>query len=114
MFDWLSMALASAVRVQRALGCHVHPRRSSVKLSSRVRRKTSLAASYKESGDLKNAISHYEKVRKHFPNYINAQANLVYLYLESNRKEEAKKLFDELIEKSPDNPKLLELSSKLQ
>jgi tetratricopeptide (TPR) repeat protein len=73
-----------------------------------------VAASYKESGDLKNAISHYEKVRKHFPNYVNAQANLIYLYLESNRKEDAKKLFDELIEKFPDNPRLLELRSKFQ
>jgi len=73
-----------------------------------------VAASYKESGDLKNAISHYEKVRKHFPNYVNAQANLIYLYLESNRKEDAKKLFDELLEKFPDNPRLLELRSKFQ
>jgi len=73
-----------------------------------------VAASYKESGDLKNAISHYEKVRKHFPNYVNAQVNLIQLYVESNQIEKAKMLFDELIEKSPDNPRLLELRNKFQ
>lgn len=73
-----------------------------------------VAASYKESGDLKNAISHYEKVREHFPNYVNAQVNLVLLYVESNQIEKAKMLFDELIQKSPDNPRLLELRNKFQ
>jgi len=73
-----------------------------------------VAASYREMKNIKSAIEQYEKVRGHFPNYINAQANLVELYVESNQIEKAKKLFDELIEKSPENPRLLDLRKKLQ
>jgi tetratricopeptide (TPR) repeat protein len=73
-----------------------------------------LGAAYKAIGNLKSAIGYYEKVRENFPNYISAQINLIELYYESNQIENAKKLFSELIEKSPDNPRLLELKAKYQ
>jgi len=73
-----------------------------------------VAASYKGLGDLKSSIKYYEEVQKYFPNYLSAQANLIELYFESNQIEKAKKLFDELIEKSPNNPRLLELRNKFQ
>jgi len=73
-----------------------------------------VAASYKGLGDLKSSIKYYEEVQKYFPNYLSAQANQIELYFESNQIEKAKKLFDELIEKSPNNPRLLELRNKFQ
>lgn len=71
-----------------------------------------VAASYKAMGNLQSAIEQYEKVRKNFPNYINPQINLLELYVEANQTENAKVLFSELIEKSPDNPRLLEFKNK--
>lgn len=73
-----------------------------------------VAASYKAMGNLQSAIEQYEKVRKNFPNYINPQINLLELYVEVNQTEKAKVLFSELIEKSPDNPRLLEFKNKYQ
>ncbi|MCU0332829.1 MAG: O-antigen ligase family protein [Ignavibacteriaceae bacterium] len=73
-----------------------------------------VAASYQAMGNLQNAIEQYEKVRKYFPNYINAQINLLDLYSETGKTENAEVLFNELIKKSPDNPRLLEFKSKLQ
>ena len=73
-----------------------------------------VAASYQSLGNLNIAIEQYEKVRKHFPNYINAQINLLILYSETGKTEKAKELFNELFEKSPDNPRLLELKNKFQ
>jgi len=73
-----------------------------------------VAASYKAMGNLQSAIEHYEKVRKNFPNYINPQINLLEIYIESGEMEKAKVLFSELIEKYPDNPRLLEFKRKLQ
>jgi 4-amino-4-deoxy-L-arabinose transferase-like glycosyltransferase len=73
-----------------------------------------VGASYKAMGNLQSAIEQYEKVRKNFPNYINPQINLLELYVEVNQTEKAKVLFSELIEKSPDNPRLLEFKNKFQ
>ena len=73
-----------------------------------------VAASYQSLGNLNIAIEQYEKVRKHFPNYINAQINLLILYSENGKTEKAKELFNELFEKSPGNPRLLELKNKFQ
>jgi hypothetical protein len=73
-----------------------------------------VAASYQSLGNLNIAIEQYEKVRKHFPNYINAQINLLILYSETGKTEKAKELFGELFEKSPGNPRLLELKNKFQ
>lgn len=73
-----------------------------------------VAASYQSLGNLNTAIEQYEKVRKHFPNYINAQINLLILYSETGKAEKAKELFNELFEKSPGNPRLLDLKNKFQ
>ena len=73
-----------------------------------------VAASYQSLGNLNIAIEQYEKVRKHFPNYINAQINLLILYSENGKTEKAKELINELFEKSPGNPRLLELKNKFQ
>ena len=73
-----------------------------------------VAASYYDLGDLNVAIEEYEKVRKYFPNYIKAQVNLLNLYSETGKTAKAKELFNELFEKSPDNPRLLELKNKFQ
>jgi O-antigen ligase len=73
-----------------------------------------VAASYMEMKNIKSAIDQYEKVRRHFPNYINAQVNLLVLYYETGQQEKAKNLFYELVEKSPDNPRLLEYRNKFQ
>ena len=73
-----------------------------------------VAASYQAIGNLQSAIGHYEKVRKHFPNYISPQLNLLELYIESRQTENAKELFSELIEKFPDNSRLLEFKTKFQ
>ena len=73
-----------------------------------------VAASYQAIGNLQSAIGHYEKVRKHFPNYISPQLNLLELYFESRQTENAKELFSELIEKFPDNLRLLEFKTKFQ
>jgi len=73
-----------------------------------------VAASYQATGNLNSAIEQYEKVHKHFPYYINAQINLLDLYSETGKTENAKALFNELFEKSPDNPRLLEYKNKFQ
>jgi len=73
-----------------------------------------VAASYYDLGDLNVAIEEYEKVRKYFPNYIKAQVNLLNLYSETGKTAKAKELFNELFEKSPDNPRLIELKNKFQ
>ena len=73
-----------------------------------------VAASYQSLENPNIAIEQYEKVRKHFPNYINTQINLLILYSENGKTEKAKELFNELFEKSPGNPRLLELKNKFQ
>jgi O-antigen ligase len=73
-----------------------------------------VAASYHDLGNLNIAIEQYEKVRKHFPNYINAQVNLLNLYSETGKTEKAKELYNELFEKSPGNPRLIEFKTKFQ
>jgi O-antigen ligase len=73
-----------------------------------------LGAAYKAIGNLESAISYYEKVREHFPNYLSAQINLLELYYESKQIENANDLFRELSEKSPDNLRLRELKAKYQ
>jgi tetratricopeptide (TPR) repeat protein len=71
-----------------------------------------VAGLYQRVGNKKESVKHYEQIRKYFPNYIDAQINLLYLYSELNQSEKEKVLFDELIKKSPDNPRLLEYKNK--
>ena len=73
-----------------------------------------IAGLYQVMGNLKNAIEQYESVRKYFPNYIDAQINLLFLYSQTGQMKEGKELFDELMKKSPNNPRLLEYKNKFQ
>ena len=71
-----------------------------------------IAGLYQVLGNKKESVKHYEQIRKYFPNYIDAQINLLYLYSELNQSEKEKVLLDELIKKSPDNPHLNEYKNR--
>lgn len=70
------------------------------------------AGLYQAVGNKKESINYYEEIRKYFPDYIDAQINLLYLYSEMKQSEDEKILFDELIKKAPENPRLLEYKNK--
>jgi tetratricopeptide (TPR) repeat protein len=72
-----------------------------------------VAGLYKMVGNTKESINYYEQIRQYFPNYINAQINLLYLYSETKQTEKEKILFEYLIKKSPDNPRLAEYKGKI-
>lgn len=71
-----------------------------------------IASSYYSMKNLNKAIEQYEKVKKYFPNYVKPQMNLLELYTEANKTEEERQLFDELVRKYPDNPRLLHYKNK--
>jgi len=67
-----------------------------------------IASSYLGLRNYNKAIEQLEKVKKYFPNYIAPQINLLQLYTETGQTEKAVVLQQELEEKSPDNPQLIE------
>ncbi len=71
-----------------------------------------VAGLYEANRKIQDSINKYEQVRNYFPNYIDAQINLLSLYSETKQVGKAKELFDELIKKSPDNPRLVEYKTK--
>ena len=71
-----------------------------------------IAGAYQSMGKISNAIEQYEKLRYQFPNYLNAQFNLLDIYIETGQNEKAKILYSEIESKSPDNPRLKEYKNK--
>lgn len=71
-----------------------------------------IAAAYEALGDVDSAIASFERLKKLFPNYLKPQINLLRLYFESGRKDNAELLFEELLSKYPHNPSLLELKNR--
>lgn len=67
-----------------------------------------LAGSYQLTGKTEKAEEVYHRIQKYFPNYIDAQINLMYVYSNTSQKEKEIELFEKLVKKDPDNPKLLE------
>ena len=70
------------------------------------------AGIYQSSREYGKAIVYYENMRKYFPNYIDPQVNLLIIYADQKDFEKAKYLYNELVEKSPENKRLLEIKSK--
>ncbi|NWG28612.1 MAG: O-antigen ligase family protein [Ignavibacteriaceae bacterium] len=71
-----------------------------------------IASSYYSLNDFNRAIEQYKTVKKYFPNYISPQINLIDIFSETGQIEKAKSLFDELISKFPENPRLLNYKAK--
>jgi pentatricopeptide repeat protein len=71
-----------------------------------------IASSYYSLNDFNRAIEQYKTVKKYFPNYISPQINLIDIYSETGQIEKAKSLFDELVSKFPENPRLLNYKAK--
>jgi len=72
-----------------------------------------IAAIYYAIGNREKAEQLYEDYIKLFPNCINPQLNLLWIYDENKEKAKAEKLLADLLKKAPDNPKLIELKNKL-
>ena len=73
-----------------------------------------VAASYENMGDADSTKAILERMKTLFPNYIKPQSNLITLYYEAGEIEKAKTLFNELINKNPNNAFLLELKNRYQ
>jgi O-antigen ligase len=73
-----------------------------------------VAGAYQSMGKVSNAIDQYEKLWHQFPNYLNAQFNLLDLYIEAGLNEKAKILYLELVKKSPENPRLNEFNTRIE
>lgn len=58
------------------------------------------------------AIIIYEKMRKSFPNYLDPQINLLYIYSEISPLDKGKQLYNELMKKDSLNPRLNEFKSQ--
>ncbi len=71
-----------------------------------------IAGAYRSLGNINSAVEQYENLRHQFPNYINAQLNLLDIYIELGHTEQAKLLYSEISGKSPDNPRLQEYKNK--
>jgi tetratricopeptide (TPR) repeat protein len=71
-----------------------------------------LAGSYQLNNQPKKALEVYNKIKEYFPNYLEAQINLLYLYSKLGQTDKEKALFEELLQKSPDNPYLIEYKKK--
>lgn len=71
-----------------------------------------IASSYYSLRNLNKSIEQYEKVKKYFPNYLKPQMNLLELYTETNQIKKERQLFNELIIRFPDNPRLLPYKNK--
>ena len=71
-----------------------------------------IASSYYSLRNLNKSIEQYEKVKNYFPNYVKPQLNLLELYSETNQNEKERLLFNELISRFPNNPRLLPYQSK--
>ena len=73
-----------------------------------------VAASYENLGNTDSTKAILERMKYLFPNYIKPQSNLITLYYEAGDTSKAKLLFNELINKNPDNTYLLELKNRFQ
>lgn len=71
-----------------------------------------IASSYYSMKKLSKAINQLEKVKNYFPNYLTPQISLLELYSENRESEKEKSLFLELINKFPNNPKLIPYKKK--
>lgn len=67
---------------------------------------------YQSQKKYDKAIMRYEQMKKIFPNYIDPQINLLFIYSEIEPQEKGKKLYDELIKKDSFNPRLASFKSK--
>jgi O-antigen ligase len=73
-----------------------------------------IASSYYSLRNLNKSIEQYEKVKKNFPNYVKPQLNLLELYTETNQIKKERQLFNVLVSRFPDNPRLLPYKNKFK
>jgi len=71
-----------------------------------------VATSYHSLGNTGEAISRFESLKKLFPDYIDPQIKLVYLYNANKQENKGGELLNELLEKYPENQILLELKKQ--
>lgn len=71
-----------------------------------------VATSYHSLGNTREAISRFESLKKLFPDYIDPQIKLLYLYTYDKQVEKGSTLLNELLKKNPENQTLLELKKQ--
>jgi O-antigen ligase len=72
------------------------------------------ASLFQFTGKKWQSIEAFENLKRFFPDYIDPQINLLMLYTETRQVNKAKRLFQELSEKDPENPRLKDFIQKLQ